>query len=146
MRYLRGLICFWLILSAPLLGMTGFAQGAFLCWGAGGYVGIETEPCEPHCESPSSSSDHRESLGHGDAEDHDSCGVCIDIPLPSGGAIKRLRWRDYESAVRRVTVCVTHWGEPIVTGLETAEEYSRCPRPGGGDESIASLRTIILLI
>ena len=147
MRYLRGLICFWLIASAPLLGMTGFARGAFLCWGAGGYVGIETESCEPHyCESPYSSSDHEESSDYVDCEDDDSCEPCIDIPLPSGGATKRLLRRGCGSVLRRIMVCATHLAEPIVTGPQAAEEYSRCPRPGGGDGSIASLRTIVLLI
>ena len=146
MRYLRGLICFWLIASAPLLGMTGFAQGAFLCWGGDGHVGIETESCEPHFASPSSSPDHEEPSAHADSEDHDSCGACIDIPLPSGGATTRLLRRGSGSVSRRAVVCVTHIPEPNVTGLEAAEEYSRCPRHGAGGGSIASLRTIVLLI
>jgi len=127
--------------------MTGLAQGAFLCWGAGGYVGVETEACEFHCESPTSSSDHEESSYYDDCEDNESCcGACIDIPLPSGVAIKQLLRRAGGSVLRRVTVCVTHIAEPDVTGLEAAEEYSRFPRPGAGGESIASLRTIVLLI
>jgi len=127
--------------------MTGFAQGAFLCWGAEGHVGIETEACEPHsCESPSVSLDHEESSAHADCGDDDSCGACIDIPLPSGGATKRLLRRDRGSVSRRVMVYVTHLPELIVTGPQAAEEYSRCLRPGVGGESIASLRTIVLLI
>ena len=148
MRCLRGLMCFWLIVSAPLLGMTGFAPGAFLCWGAGGQIGIETESCEPHyCESPYSSSDHQESPGYADCcEDDDSCGACIDIPLPSGGATERLLRSGCGSVLRRVMVCPTHLAGPIATGLEAAEAYFRRRRPGAGDESIASLRTIVLLI
>ena len=143
MRYLRRVICFWLIVSAPLLGMTGFDRGAFLCWGAGGHVGIETESCDPHCESPAVSSDHEDYAGCGD---DDSCGACIDIPLPSGAATKRLLRCGLAPVLRRVMICVNHWAKPIVTGLEAAEEYSRCRRQGGRDESIASLRTIVLLI
>lgn len=147
MRYLRGLIYFWLIVSAPLLGMAPLAQGAFLCWGAGGHVGVETEACESHCESPTSSSDHEESSARDDCEDDESCcGACIDIPLPSGVAIKQLLRRAGGSVLRGVTVCIMHIAEPDVTGFKAAEEYSRFPRPGAGGESIASLRTIVLLI
>ena len=146
MRYLRGIVSFWLIVSAPLLGMAPLAEGAFLCWGDGGHVGIETGSCETHCAPPSSSSDHRESSDHGDAEDHDSCGACIDIPLPSGGATNRLLRRDSKSVSRRVMVCLPHPVEPVDTGPQAAEEYSRSGRQEGGGVSTAPLRTIILLI
>ena len=146
MRYLRGLICFWLIASAPLLGMTPIVQEAYLCWGDGGHVGIETGSCEPHHESSFSSSDHEESSAHADSEDHDSCGACIDIPLPSVGATQCLIRSGSGSGSPGVPVCVAHPAEPIVAGPQAAREYSRYPRLGGGDEAIASLRTVVLLI
>ena len=146
MWYLRRLIYLWLIVSAPLLGVTGTDQAAFLCWGAGGHVGIEAEPCDPHCELPSASSDHEESSVYTVCQDDDSCGACIDIPLPSGWATKCFVRRPGGSELRRATVCVTYCREPVVTGFKAAGEYCRLSRPAAGDESIASLRTIVLLI
>jgi hypothetical protein len=147
MRCIRGLIYFWLIASTPVLGMTGFAQGTFLCWGGDGSFGIGTEICDPHGESASSSSDHEESSDHGDHADEDSCcEPCIDIPLPSGGAIKHLPRSGSGSVLRCVMVCAAPHAEPIVAGHEAAKEYFRCPRPGGGEGAVASLRTIVLLI
>jgi hypothetical protein len=144
MRYLRGLIYFWLIVSAPLLGMTGFAQGAFLCWGDGG-VGIETEACESGCSYRSSESDHEEHSDHGLCEYEDSCGTCIDIPLPSGGTIKRVLRPDSESELRVVAVCATHQTESIVVGGQASGAGLVCIPPGGVDGVLASLRTVVLL-
>ena len=133
-----------LIVSAPLLGVAGFDRGAFLCWGDGGHIGIEIESCETHCETPSFSEDF--SIYAGCREDDDSCGACIDIPLPSGWATKRIVRRFGGSELRRITLCAAYCPESIVNGREPAGQYSRYPRPGAGDESITSLRTIVLLI
>ena len=143
MRYLRGLICFWLILSTPLLGMTGFAQGAFLCLGDGGRIGVETEACIPHRDSSVSSSDHKEPSSSADCEDEDFCGACIDIPLPSGAAISRLLRSARGTVLRNMMVCVMPHAEPIVSARQAPGEYSSCPQ---GDGVIASRRTIVLLI
>jgi hypothetical protein len=144
MRYLRGLIYFWLIVSTPLLGMTGFAQGAFLCLGDGG-VGIETEACESGCSYRSSESDHDEPSDQCVYEYEESCGDCIDILLPSGGAVQRVLSPDSESELRVVAVCATHQTESIVIGGQASGASLVCIPPGGGDGSLAYLRTVVLL-
>jgi len=132
-------------MSAPLLGMTGFTQGAFLCWGDQGHVGIETEACESHCEAPSSS-DHEEHSDCGVCIEDDSCGACIDIPLPPGGATKRLLRRGDESVAKTAAPdCAVVQANPAVTGPQTSFAGFLRPQPPGGDGSIASLRTVILL-
>jgi hypothetical protein len=151
MRYFHGFICWCLIASSPLLGMTGFAQGAFLCLGSGGHFGIETESCESHCESEIPEDhdvfpDLSDLPGYSECKDDESCGTCIDIPLPPGGATKRLLRPDSESVKRVPLVCLAGLPEPIVTGLAVDGENNRCMRFGATGESIASLRTIILLI
>ena len=144
MRYVRGLICFWLIVSTSLLGMTGFAQGAFLCLGAGG-VGIETEACESACSYRSSESDHDDHSDHGVCEYEDSCGACIDIPLPAGGAAKRMLRPDSGSMLRVLMVCATYQTSSIVVGGQISRANLFCIPPGGGDGLLASLRTVVLL-
>jgi hypothetical protein len=145
MRFIRGLMCFWLIISAPLVGMTGFTEGAFLCWGDSGHVGIETEACEPHCGASSHSSDHEGASAYEACEDENVCGTCIDIPLPSGGTIDRISATGRESASKGMMACIPPHAETTVTARQAPGAYLLCPG-GGGDESIASLRTVVLLI
>jgi hypothetical protein len=148
MRFICGLMCFWLIITAPLVGMTGFAQGAFLCWGDSGHVGIETEVCEPHCDSRfhSSSSDHEGASVHDACEDENICGACIDIPLPSGGAIDRIAAVGRESASKGMMACIPPHAETTVTAGQAPGAYLLCSCGVVSDESIASLRTVVLLI
>lgn len=144
MRYVRGLVYFWLIVSTPLLGMTGFAQGAFLCWGSDGHVGIEIESCDPHRESASVSADHSGLSDHFGCQDDDSCGTCIDIPLPLGGATTRVV-RPERAGASRGLALVTQAAESH-DSVTAGGGYCRRGRPARADESIASLRTIVLLI
>ena len=148
MRYLRGIIYSWLIVSAPLLGMTGFADNAFLCWGSGGHICIETQACETSCQTPafySSSKEHLDYDEHSDScvcTDGSECGACIDIPLPSGGATVRPVRSGGWFTPQNALLCAAPQADPIITG----DLYWLTPSNGGGDGTIASLRTVVLLI
>ncbi|MDP7288538.1 MAG: hypothetical protein QGH94_11150 [Phycisphaerae bacterium] len=150
MRYLRGIICCWLIASAPLLGMTGFAENAFLCWGSDGYVGIETQACKTTSQSPCFSSerddhdDHDEHPGSALCDHDDACGSCIDIPLPSGEALSRLVSTGGGLNPSAVAILPAPSTTLVVTGPQTANAHWP-GAPPGGDAAIASLRTVVLL-
>jgi len=154
MRYLRGIICCWLIASAPLLGMTGFAENAFLCWGSDGHLGIETQTCKSTCESPCFSSeiddhddhdDHEEQPGSALCEHDDSCGSCIDIPLPPGGVLSRLV---STTSGLNPSAAVAILPAPSITLVVKDRQIAGAhwpDAPPGGDAAIASLRTVVLL-
>lgn len=144
MRCIRGLFCLWLVVSAPLLGVGGSAQGAFLCWGSDGYVGIETQACESHCGESSDASDHDDHPEHAVCQAEESCGTCIDIPLPSGAAPKRIV-RPGGSVSRPAIVAAPSQPEPIAAEAQEINRYCLRSHAGGGDESIACLRTVVLL-
>jgi hypothetical protein len=159
MRRLRGLIICWLILSAPLLGFTGLGDGAFLCWGDDGHIVIETELCEPGCAVVSSDPHHDGHNNHDDHGDHDdhcepggcasdeSCGVCIDIPLPQSGALNRvLRSSTQKLSGAKVPVMAIICNvESQVSANSALLVYSSSLPPGAPDQLLASLRTVILL-
>jgi len=141
MRYLRGTICSWLIVSAPLLGMTGFAENAVLCWGSDGHVGIEAGECQVRSESAccSSEQDHAD---HAVCDENESRAGCFDIPLPRGGATAPQHRHGGGESWAKLICTIAPIGLNVADKRVDQSNRSDCP-PGRG--AAAHLRTVILL-
>ena len=144
MRYKRLIIA--ALAAVLLVGGLGNAFGGVLCLGLDGHLKVEFSQDMRCSDVLSAKDDTRECVGEQlicTAEHSSHCGPCFDIPFGIGDPAKRTKrvFQDFKSPVKTLVA-----SDFFLSSLGSARgRYADKPLPVG-DETLASLRTVILLV